>query len=207
MYIFLVTLRVFGNKGHGKCNRLAWQGVIELIEGEYFLKRTVVKQAYLGAISLIERLHRQFLEVVKHELDIAGIQDINNVQVIILYNISGDEVTVGELTNRGYYLGSNVSYNLKKLVENGYLLQERSPHDRRSIRVRLSAKGKELWEQISAMFDRQVEFLEKEDMGEEFLARMEVSLRHLGHFWSDSLVESGRGVAGPPGGVERRHSA
>jgi DNA-binding MarR family transcriptional regulator len=93
---------------------------------------------YLEVISLIERLHRQFLEVVKLELDGFGIRDINNVQAMMLFNIG---VTVGELILRGCYLGSNVSYNLKKMVENGYLVQERSVHDRRSFHVRLTDKG------------------------------------------------------------------
>ena len=84
-----------------------------------------MEKGYLEVIGLIERLHRQFLEVVKAELDHLGIQDINNVQALILYNIAAEEVTVGELTYRGYYLGSNVSYNLKKMVETGYLEQER----------------------------------------------------------------------------------
>ena len=81
--------------------------------------------AFLSAISLIERLHRQFLDVVKAELDGQRIRDINNVQALILFNIGQDELTVGELTQRGYYLGSNVSYNVKKMVEHGYLTQER----------------------------------------------------------------------------------
>ena len=97
--------------------------------------------AYLHAISLIERMHRQFLDVVKSELDGQRIRDINNVQALILFNIGTDELTVGELTQRGYYLGSNVSYNVKKMVEHGYLKQERSEHDRRSVRVSLSDKG------------------------------------------------------------------
>jgi len=80
-------------------------------------------QSYHQSILLIERLHRYFLEVVKAELDRRGIQDINNVQALILYNIGQDDLTVGELTARGYYLGSNVSYNVKKMVENAYLAQ------------------------------------------------------------------------------------
>ena len=100
-----------------------------------------MQHPYFECITLVERLHRQFLDVLKIELERAGIQDINNVQSLILYNIGQDELTVGELTARGYYLGSNVSYNLKKMVENGYLVQERSVHDRRSIRVKLSEKG------------------------------------------------------------------
>ncbi len=112
-----------------------------------------MKEQYLETIRLIERLHREVLEVVKGEIDRLGIRDINNVQALILYNIGEDELTVGELTHRGYYLGSNVSYNVRKLVENEYLLQERSTHDRRSIRVRLSDKGLALRNQIDEVFD------------------------------------------------------
>ena len=165
-----------------------------------------MKQAYLGAVNLIERLHRQFLEVVKHELDATGIQDINNIQAIILYNISDEEVTVGELTNRGYYLGSNVSYNLKKMVENGYLVQERSPHDRRSVRVRLSEKGQVLRKQVDDLYDHHVALLDKKGLGDKEIAQIDESLRSLGRFWNEVMIESGRGVAGPPGGVERRQS-
>ena len=78
-----------------------------------------MKQAYLTTINALERMHRQFLEVIKNELDSTDVRDINNVQALILYNIGGDELTVGELTLRGYYLGSNVSYNVKKMTENG----------------------------------------------------------------------------------------
>jgi len=118
-----------------------------------------VKTDYLNAIRLIERLHRQFLEVVKAEIDRIGVRDINNVQALILYNIGEDEMTVGELTHRGYYLGSNVSYNVRKMVENGYLIQERSPHDRRSIRVRLSDKGLDVWRAMDKVFDTQAALL------------------------------------------------
>lgn len=118
-----------------------------------------MKNDYLNTVRLIERLHRQFLEVVKAEIERLGIRDINNIQALILYNIGEDELTVGELTHRGYYLGSNVSYNVRKMVENGYLIQERSPHDRRSIRVRLSEKGLELWRSLDAVFDNQSELL------------------------------------------------
>src|SRR5262249_56012076 len=101
-------------------------------------------EEYLQTISLIERTHRQFMEIVKLELDGLHIRDINNVQALMLFNIGDAEMTVGELTSRGCYLGSNVSYNVKKLVENGYLAQQRSLHDRRSIHVRLTEKGRRL---------------------------------------------------------------
>src|SRR2546429_5151599 len=97
---------------------------------------------YLEVISLVERLHRQFLEIIKLELDGLGIHDINNVQAMMLFNIGDAEMTIGELTLRDCYLGSNVSYNVKKMAENGYLVHERSVHDRRSIRVRATEKGR-----------------------------------------------------------------
>src|SRR5262252_3743424 len=118
-----------------------------------------MNNAYLEVISLIERLHRNFLEVVKLELEGLGIHDINNVQGMMLYNIGDAEMTVGELTLRGCYLGSNVSYNVKKMVENGYLTQERSLHDRRSIRVRLTEKGVKLRDRVSVMHQRHQELL------------------------------------------------
>ena len=114
-----------------------------------------MKENYLETIRLIERLHRQFLEVVKGELDRIGVRDINNIQALILYNIGKDELTVGELTHRGYYLGSNVSYNVRKMVENGYLIQERSAHDRRSVRVRLSEKGLEVHDKVNEVIETQ----------------------------------------------------
>ena len=109
---------------------------------------------YYDAINLIERLHRQFLDVLKVELERANILDINNVQSMILHNIGTDELTVGELTVRGYYLGSNVSYNVKKMVENGYLVQERSIHDKRSVRVKLSDKGRKLSDAITKLYKK-----------------------------------------------------
>jgi DNA-binding MarR family transcriptional regulator len=150
-----------------------------------------VRQPYYDSILLIERLHRHFLEVLKTELDRLGIQDINNVQSLILYNIGDDELTVGELTARGYYLGSNVSYNVKKMVENGYLGQERSPHDRRSVRVRLSDKGLDLRDKISSMFERQIKALDNAGLNDDELIKANETMRKLERFWSSSLDYSG----------------
>ncbi len=153
-----------------------------------------LRQPYYDSILLIERLHRHFLEVLKVELDRQGVQDINNVQSLILYNIGDDELTVGELTARGYYLGSNVSYNVKKMHENGYLTQERSPHDRRSVRVRLSPKGLALRNKVSALFERQIELLAKAGLGPEELMKANEILRKLERFWSSSLDYGGYSI-------------
>lgn len=139
---------------------------------------------YRDAIFLIERLHRHFLEVVKVELDRANIEDINNVQALILYNIGQEELTVGELTNRGYYLGSNVSYNVKKMVENGYLANERSTHDRRSVRLRLTPKGLGLLTRMSEMFTRQIGALGAANITEAALKDTIKQLQVLEQFWT-----------------------
>ncbi|MGH6741955.1 MAG: MarR family winged helix-turn-helix transcriptional regulator [Bradyrhizobium sp.] len=145
---------------------------------------------YLDVIALVERLHRQFLEVVKLELDSQGIHDINNVQAMILFNIGDLEMTVGELTLRGCYLGSNVSYNVKKMVEAGYIMQERSLHDRRSVRVRLTDKGHDLRKKITAMHQRHVGALSKGPLKSEDLVAVHGTLRRLDRFWTQ-LVELG----------------
>ena len=143
-----------------------------------------MKDAYLEMISLVERLHRQCLEVVKADLDRRGIRDLNNVQALILFNIGEEEFSVGELTQRGYYLGSNVSYNVKKMVENGYLIQERSPHDRRSFHVRAAEKGVEIFRNLSALFDEHASRLGESHFDKDGLQAVNATLNRLQQFWS-----------------------
>lgn len=146
---------------------------------------------YYESITLIERLHRQFLDVLKVELERAGILDINNVQSMILYNIGTDELTVGELTMRGFYLGSNVSYNVKKMVENGYLLQERSIHDKRSVRVKLSEKGRKLNDGMSRLYQRHEERLVDAGLTDERFEAMNKVLHDLEAFWAEQMGAGG----------------
>src|ERR1700682_796219 len=138
---------------------------------------------YLETISLVERLHRHFLEVVKLEIDGLGIHDINSGQAMMLFNIGDAEMTVGELTLRGCYLGSNVSYNVKKMVENRYLAHERSVHDRRSIHVRLTEKGIKLRESLTVMHRRHAEMLSRATLSTDDLQATSVTLRRLERFW------------------------
>ena len=133
---------------------------------------------------MIERLHRQFLDVLRSELDRLGVDDINNVQGLILFNIGSDEMTVGELTTRGYYLGTNVTYNLKKLVEYGYVEQERSPRDRRSVRVRLSDKGRALAEKLTTLFSSHARALGDGVMSADDLEALIKNLGTLEQFWT-----------------------
>lgn len=140
--------------------------------------------AYLDTLQVVERLHRQLLEVIKAELEQRGIRDLNNVQALILFNIGEEEVTVGELTLRGYYLGSNVSYNVKKLVENGYLIQERSLHDRRSFNVRASEQGRGICKLLSELFRRHAEDMADSSIAESALTDSTKTLDRLLRFLS-----------------------
>ena len=146
-----------------------------------------MKQTYLNLILLIERLHRRFLDVIKAELDRLKIEDINNVQTLILYNIGVENLTIGELTVRGYYLGSNVSYNIKKLVENEYLVQERSSHDKRSFKIKLAPKGLSLIEKIDALYQKNVDQLSGQGLGNSEMQQISKQLKQLENFWTSFI--------------------
>ena len=145
-----------------------------------------MKKEYLELTRLIERLHRRFLDVLRAELNRIGIKDINAVQALLLANIGGEEIVIRDLIERGYYQGSNVSYNIKKLAELGYLEQERSEHDRRSVRIRLTEKALAVVESIRELEDRHSTAL-AEHMAVEDMTSMCESLRRLERTWTDYI--------------------
>ncbi len=147
-----------------------------------------VKPNYLRSLRLIELLHHLLLDVIKDEFKRVGRSEVNGVQALLLYNIGNSEVTAGELKSRGYYLGSNVSYNLKKLVEAGYVHHERSDTDRRSVRIRLTDKGKEICSIIDALYGRQMQSLgEAGGVFGEDLRALNQTLARLERFWADQI--------------------
>ena len=143
---------------------------------------------YLKLLTLIERLHRQLLDVIKNELDRVGQSDVNAVQALLLYNIGDAELTAGELRTRGHYLGSNVSYNLKKLVEAGYISHKKSETDKRSVRVSLTDQGFVVRDKIAHLFDRHLSSVEKVgDVTAEMMERTNVTLARMERFWADQV--------------------
>lgn len=143
---------------------------------------------YLEVLGLLERLHRLLLDLIKDEFERLHIHEINPVQALLVYNIGGHEVSVGELKSRGYYQGSNVSYNLKKLVEMGYMHQQRSVADRRSIRVRLTEKGMRARNCVADLFARHGQTLGgRDDLAVADLEDTGETLRRLERFWSDQI--------------------
>ena len=143
---------------------------------------------YLENLALLERLHRLLLDVIKDEFERLGILEINSVQALLLFNIGENEVTAGELKSRGYYQGSNVSYNLKKLVELGYMHHQRSEIDRRSVRVRLTEKGRRVRGQMVDLFGRHAEGLGKKGLVDAAgMDAMSQSLKRMERYWSDQI--------------------
>lgn len=143
---------------------------------------------YLQALRLIERLHRLLLDVIKDEFDRDGGAELNSVQALLLYNIGEGELTAGELKTRGYYLGSNVSYNLKKLVDMGYLHYKRSEVDRRSVKVSLTPKGMEACEVVDKLYHRQLGSLEVVgEVNHGDVQDLNRALVRLERFWSDQI--------------------
>lgn len=146
------------------------------------------QQGYLETLALIERLHRLLLDVIKDEFERLGQVEINAVQALLLFNIGAHEVTAGELKSRGYYQGSNVSYNLKKLVELGYMHHERSAADRRSVRVRLTEKGVKVRAVVESLFLRHAELLQtKAGAGVAPDEQVNLALKRLERFWGDQI--------------------
>jgi len=143
---------------------------------------------YLEMLALVERLHRLLLDVIKDEFERVGVLEINAVQALLLFNIGDNEVTAGELKTRGYYQGSNVSYNLKKLVEMGYMHHQRCEIDRRSVRVKLTDKGQHIRNVVTELFSRHADGLVQRDiLGMERMEDITSSLRRVERYWGDQI--------------------
>ncbi|MCA0400454.1 MAG: MarR family winged helix-turn-helix transcriptional regulator [Proteobacteria bacterium] len=147
-----------------------------------------VRPLYLESLALVERLHRRLLDVIKDEFDRRGRADVNSVQALLLYNIGDNDVTASELRTRGYYLGSNVSYNVKKLVELGYLSHQRSRVDRRSVRIRLAPKGEEVHAIVAALYDKHIRTVEQiGGITAKDFDTLNQALMRLDRFWTDQI--------------------
>mgnify|MGYP001141175336 CR=1 FL=1 len=143
---------------------------------------------YLDSLSLVERLHRLLLDVIKDEFERLSVLDINAVQALLLFNVADNEVTAGELKSRGYYQGSNVSYNLKKLVENDYMHHTRCEIDRRSVRVKLTPRGHDIRRVVSELFERHAEDLvNKGVIDSDELDRINAALKRMERYWTENI--------------------
>jgi DNA-binding MarR family transcriptional regulator len=147
-----------------------------------------LKALYMETLQLVERLHRRLLDVVKDEFDRAGRTDINAVQALLLFNIGDSVLTAGELRTRGFYLGSNVSYNLKKLVDLGFIDHKRSRVDRRAVRVQLTPAGMEIAVKVADLYDRHIGSIDKVGgLDEQEFQKLNKAMQRLDRFWNDQI--------------------
>lgn len=148
-----------------------------------------MRAEYLNLTQLIERLHRRFLDLLRAELNRLGIKELNGVQALLLANIGEEDIVIRDLIERGYYQGSNVSYNVKKLTELGYLSQERAEHDRRSVRVALTPKALEVVRIVRSLEERNAESLMERGLAPQELDVVLRVLRRLELTWTDYIHE------------------
>ena len=152
-------------------------------------RREAIRSLYMESLQLVERLHRRLLDVVKDEFDRNGRSDINAIQALLLFNIGNAELTAGELRSRGYYLGSNVSYNLKKLVDLGFINHQRSRIDRRSVRVSLTPKGAAVAEVVGGLYERHIGSIEQVGgINQDEFKQMNRALQRLSRVWTDAIA-------------------
>ncbi|KFB10459.1 transcriptional regulator LdtR [Nitratireductor basaltis] len=152
-------------------------------------REDALRSLYLESLQLVERLHRRLLDVIKDEFERQNRNDINAIQALLLFNIGSAELTAGELRSRGYYLGSNVSYNLKKLVDMGFIHHQRSRVDRRSVRISLTPKGQEIAKIVSRLYDRHIGSIEQVGgISMDEFAQLNRALQRLDRFWNDTIA-------------------
>ena len=148
-----------------------------------------IRSLYMESLHLVERLHRRLLDVIKDEFDRQGRDDVNAIQALLLFNIGNSELTAGELRSRGYYLGSNVSYNVKKLVDLGFIDHQRSRVDRRAVRVQLTPTGADIAAKVAELYDRHIGSIDKVGgLDEQEFQKMNKLLQRLDRFWNDSIA-------------------
>jgi len=151
--------------------------------------RNEIKDRYLQSLTLIERLHRRLLDVIKDDFERTGEKEVNPVQALLLFNIADAELTASELKTRGHYQGSNVSYNLKKLVEQGYVNHERSVADKRSVRISLTDKGESIRMRVDALYNRQLAAIEQVvGLNTDEFDRLNRALSRLERYWTDQIL-------------------
>ncbi|MDB6453662.1 MarR family winged helix-turn-helix transcriptional regulator [Falsirhodobacter sp. 20TX0035] len=157
---------------------------LEVIDGT----GTATLSSYLETLGLVERMHRLLLDIVKDEFERIGHLDINPIQALLLFNVGANEVTAGELRSRGFYQGSNVSYNLRKLVDLGYMHHERSSVDRRSVRVRLTPRGLEIRQMLLKLFDEHSKVISGRDLlSVNAMEDANNALRKVERFWTEQI--------------------
>ncbi|MBL4613354.1 MAG: MarR family transcriptional regulator [Magnetovibrio sp.] len=120
-----------------------------------------------------------------------GVKELNAVQALLLSNIGQEDIAIRDLVERGYYQGSNVSYNIKKLTDMGYLEQERSQHDRRSVTVRLTPKALDVVERVQQLEAANADAVVASGLNTNDLTQAAQTLTTIEKTWADYIRYGG----------------
>ncbi|MEP9375619.1 MarR family transcriptional regulator [Aquabacter sp. CN5-332] len=142
---------------------------------------------HLELARVIERIHRRYCDLLRVELTRLGIDDISPPQVMLLFTIGADELSVRDLLERGHYLGSNASYYLKQLADADYIHRTASARDRRSARIRLAEKGRALCDTIRSIDEAYHRLIARDDDEVQELTTTFHMLRRLEVVWTTTM--------------------
>lgn len=156
------------------------------------MNKTQPGDDYFGLMAQIQRIHRHYMDLIKQGLTEARAQSLTSAQGLLICKLGDGPLTVGRLSSRCYHLGSSLTYNLKKLVNAGYIEQIPFPHDRRSSLVSLTSKGRVLRAHLIAVQCRHAARLpvSAEEFGE-----MRYTLAHLESVWAYAATLTHVGAA------------
>jgi DNA-binding MarR family transcriptional regulator len=150
-----------------------------------------MKNACIEVFVYGERLHKLFLAIIKRELERLNVSDINSAQALTIVNIGNNTVTIGELTSKGYYTGSNASYNVKRMTANGYLVQEPSERDKRACYISLTQKGLELYNKLETSLKKYSNIFKRKDSETDgdCIEKCIENMKRIDKAWQSILVE------------------
>ncbi|MEL6473703.1 MAG: MarR family transcriptional regulator [Pseudomonadota bacterium] len=143
---------------------------------------------FLKSLSLLEQAHRRLHDVVKDDLERNGERSLTGVQALLIYEIGDGETPASALRSRGAFAGTSLSYNVKKLQEGGYLIQERSKADKRTVRLKLTERGLKVRARVAKLFEKQAAALEPTaSVRPDDLTQLNKTVSRLERFWSDQI--------------------
>lgn len=96
---------------------------------------------WTDVVIAMDRTMRVFADFVRPILSSIGVGGLSTSNLIFLMQIGSKEARVNDIVRRGRYIGSNASYALKALQEQGLIDRRQDPGDRRNAVIRWTAHG------------------------------------------------------------------
>ncbi len=164
----------------------------EVLKGVMVMDKNM-KSTLIKANDVFSRISSVFMEIIRLEIERIGVYNLTAAQYIILQHLGNDRIPVGDLSLRSSYFGTNISYNVRKMVENEYIIQEKSQHDQRTHYVSISPKSKELIAKIDQALDEHGDLLHKYGIDRKYFEEILSSIGKVDDFWTYTLSSRYRG--------------